>query len=246
MEKEENTIVEEEVLEDTVTEESTDEDEEKEEQKPLYQRVIRFGIELILYIMIILVGAVAIPKYVVQRTLVEGESMENNLQNEDNILVEKISRHFKTLNRFDVIVFYPHYDKEKSETSFFYDLKLTCMNILHMDTSKITEEAKKDESKEYYVKRIIGLPGETIQITGDNIYIDGELLEEDYGKMPITNSGIAEEPLKLADDEYFVLGDNRKVSLDSRYEEVGPVQKEAIAGKAVLRIWPFDSFGKIK
>lgn len=247
MEKEESMVVDE-AQEDTVVSESDGEDT-AEEKKPLYQRAIRFGLELALYIIIILVGAVSIPKYIVQRTLVDGESMENNLMDDDNILVEKITPHFKTLNRFDVIVFYPHYDKDKSETSFWYDLKLTCMNILHMDTTKVIESENTESLKyyrEYYVKRIIGLPGETVQITGDNIYIDGKLLEEDYGKMPITNSGIAEEPLKLGDDEYFVLGDNRKVSLDSRYEEVGPVQKEEIAGRAILRIWPFDSFGKIK
>ena len=247
MEKEEESMVADEGQDEAAALKSGGEQEK--EKKPLYQRAVRFGLELALYIVIILVGAVSIPKYVIQRTLVDGESMENNLMDEDNILVEKISPHFKTLNRFDVIVFYPHYDKDKSETSFWYDLKLTCMNILHMDTTKVIESENTESLKyyrEYYVKRIIGLPGETIQITGDNIYIDGSLLEENYGKMPITNPGIAEEPLKLGDDEYFVMGDNRKVSLDSRYEEVGPVQKEEIAGRAILRIWPFDSFGKIK
>lgn len=253
MEKEESIIVDEtqEDIEETVVSESGEETGEvtAEEKKPLYRRIIRFGLELAIYIIIILVGAVSIPKYIVQRTLVDGESMENNLMDDDNILVEKITPHFKTLSRFDVIVFYPHYDKDKSETSFLYDLKLTCMNILHMDTTKVIE-SENDESlkyyREYYVKRIIGLPGETVQIVEGDIYIDGGLLKEDYGKMPITNPGIAEEPVKLGADEYFVLGDNRKVSLDSRYEEVGPVQKEEIAGKAILRIWPFDSFGKIK
>ena len=56
-------------------------------------------------------------------------------------------------------------------------------------------------------------------------------------------AGIAEEPLKLADDEFFVLGDNREVSEDSRYEEVGPVKRENIEGKAILRIYPFSEFG---
>ena len=96
---------------------------------------------------------------------------------------------------------------------------------------------------EYYVKRVIGLPGETVQIIGEEIYINGELLKEDYGKEPITNPGRAAEPITLGEDEYFVLGDNREVSLDSRYTQVGNVKRENIGGKAILRIWPLNQFG---
>lgn len=99
------------------------------------------------------------------------------------------------------------------------------------------------EAEDYYIKRVIGLPGETIQIIGETIYIDGEVLEEDYGKDPITYSGIAEEPLTLGEDEYFLIGDNRTVSEDSRYENIGPVTKDKIAGKAIVRIYPFSKFG---
>ena len=98
---------------------------------------------------------------------------------------------------------------------------------------------------EYYIKRVIALPGETIQIKGSEIYIDGELLEENYGKDPISYAGIAAEPITLGDNEYFVLGDNRTVSFDSRSEEIGVVHKDQIGGKAILRIWPFAKFGGI-
>lgn len=100
--------------------------------------------------------------------------------------------------------------------------------------------------EDHYVKRVIGLPGETIQIIGEDIYIDGEVLDEDYGKNPITFSGIAAEPFTLEKDEYFLMGDNREVSYDSRYEDIGPVHKSAIDGKAILRIWPLKSFGTFK
>lgn len=102
------------------------------------------------------------------------------------------------------------------------------------------------EVDEYYVKRVIALPGETVQIIGQDIYINNELLEENYGKDPITYSGIAEVPITLEDDEFFLLGDNREISLDSRYEEVGLVHKEMIAGHAVLRVWPLNHFGVVK
>ena len=95
----------------------------------------------------------------------------------------------------------------------------------------------------YYIKRIIGLPGETVQVIDGYVYIDGEKLDEDYGKEVMETSGIAQEPIKLGEDEYFVLGDNRRVSKDSRDSEVGPVKKENIAGHVVLRIWPLSKFG---
>lgn len=99
------------------------------------------------------------------------------------------------------------------------------------------------EDEDYYIKRVIGLPGETVQIIGEDIFINGEKLEEDYGKDPIQEAGIAAQPLTLGEDEFFVLGDNRTVSQDSRYEEVGPVQRKNIDGKAIVRIYPFDKLG---
>lgn len=102
------------------------------------------------------------------------------------------------------------------------------------------------EYDEFYVKRVIGLPNETVQIINDDIYINGELIEEKFGKEPMDYAGIAKEPITLGDDEYFVLGDNRNHSLDSRYDSLGPVPKENIVGKAVLRVWPLSEFGLLK
>lgn len=96
---------------------------------------------------------------------------------------------------------------------------------------------------EHFVKRVIGLPGETIQIKGADIYINGEKIEEHFGKDPITYQGIASDPLTLGDDQFFLMGDNREVSFDSRYEEIGPVHKSAIDGRAILRMWPLKDFG---
>ena len=101
--------------------------------------------------------------------------------------------------------------------------------------------------KEYYIKRIIGLPGETVQIDENgNIYINGELLEENYGAETIQNPGRAANPITLGDDEYFVMGDNRINSKDSRSEEVGNVKRSQIIGRAWLRIWPLNKFGLLK
>ena len=101
--------------------------------------------------------------------------------------------------------------------------------------------------KEYYIKRIIGLPGETVQIDENgNIYINGELLKENYGAETIQNPGRAANPITLGDDEYFVMGDNRHNSKDSRSEEVGNVKRSQIIGRAWLRIWPLNKFGLLK
>ena len=98
----------------------------------------------------------------------------------------------------------------------------------------------------YYIKRIIGLPGETVQIIDDgSIYINGEKLEENYGMEVIKPEtiGRAAEPIELGDDEYFVMGDNRNNSSDSRTDMVGNIKRENIIGKAWLRIWPVSDFG---
>lgn len=93
--------------------------------------------------------------------------------------------------------------------------------------------------KTYYIKRIIGLPGETIQIDDNGvIYIDGEVLNENYGKETINNPGIAEEPIHLGKNEYFVLGDNRNDSSDSRDPSVGNIYRKDIIGRAWFRFWP--------
>ncbi len=103
------------------------------------------------------------------------------------------------------------------------------------------------DKETYYIKRIIGLPGETVQIDeSGNIYIDGEVLEEDYGREVIQNPGRASEPILLGEDEYFVMGDNRNNSSDSRDPQVGSIHRKDIIGRAFIRIWPFDSFGILK
>lgn len=192
---------------------------EPEEQEDLNedgsgeQKKSSFLVEIALYVMIVVCCLFVVPKYVVQRTLVEGDSMMDTLQSKDNLIVEKVSYRFSDPDRFDIIVFYPY---------------------------------GREDKEHYFIKRVIGLPGETVQIIGKDIYIDGKILEENYGKDPITYAGLAAEPVVFGDDEYFVLGDNREISRDSRLEDVGPVKRDFIEGKVLIRIYPFHSFGTVE
>lgn len=104
-----------------------------------------------------------------------------------------------------------------------------------------------DSATVFYIKRIIGLPGETIQIIDGKIYVNNEELHENYGNEVISpqRAGVAAKPVVLGKDEYFVLGDNRNHSMDSRDPEVGNISKSAIIGKAWMRVWPLSRFGFI-
>ena len=164
----------------------------------------------IVYIAIIIGLTWLIITFVGQRTRVSGHSMEATLHAGDNLIVDKLSYHFREPKRFEIIVF-PYRHKENT----------------------------------YYIKRIIGLPGETVQVKDGYVYINGEKLDENYGLEVMEDAGIAAEPIELGEDEYFVLGDNRNHSSDSRDPSVGILHRDELIGRAWVRIWPLDSIGVI-
>lgn len=92
---------------------------------------------------------------------------------------------------------------------------------------------KGNEKTHYYIKRVIGLPKETVQIKDGKIYIDGAVYEDGYGNERIDDPGLAANEFVLEDDEFFVLGDNRNSSEDSRSGNIGAVKREEIQG----RVW---------
>ena len=178
------------------------------EEKP---NVMRELLGMLVYVGIVLAITFLIITFVGQRTHVSGESMENTLDDGDQLIVDKLTYRFHDPERFDIIVFPFRYTDNT-----------------------------------YYIKRIIGLPGETVQIVDGEIYINGELLEESYGREVMQDAGLAAEPITLGDDEYFVLGDNRNYSSDSRDPSVALIHRKEIIGRAWLRIWPLNSFGILK
>ncbi len=96
------------------------------------------------------------------------------------------------------------------------------------------------------IKRVIGLPGETVEIINGAVYIDGEMLSEEVEELELMRvSGLAEEAVILGENEFFVLGDNRNYSEDSRFANIGIIVKNDIIGKAWLRLEPFSIIDKI-
>ncbi|MBQ8802712.1 MAG: signal peptidase I [Tyzzerella sp.] len=103
-----------------------------------------------------------------------------------------------------------------------------------------------NDSSYYYIKRIVGLPGETIEIRDGKIFIDEEELEEEYITTEIDDVGIVDEPMKLGNNEFFVLGDDRQNSEDSRTANIGNVKRSEIEGKVWFVVSPGDNFGFVK
>ena len=102
-----------------------------------------------------------------------------------------------------------------------------------------------NEKSHYYVRRVIGVPGDKIQIKDGAVYVNGALYNEKIDVASMEDAGIATEEIKLGKNEYFVLGDNRNNSEDSRYANIGNIKEEYIVGQAWFRLESKDGMGFI-
>lgn len=168
-------------------------------------------IGLIIYCIIVVAIMFCVIKFVGQRTIVIGDSMNPTLEDGENLITDKITYRFKDPKRFDIIVF-----PQKANTSKLLTIELSVW------------------------------PGETVEIKDGRVYINGYELNETYGNEVMNDGGLAADAITLGPDEYFVLGDNRNNSQDSRFASVGNIQRSDIIGRAWVRIWPLDKVTLLK
>lgn len=181
--------------------------------------------ELPILVAIALLLAVLVKTLAFQAFYIPSESMVETLQINDRVLVNKISYRLGEPQRGDVVVFDRTPDTDESFVGALF-------RNLGESIGVRTPEAD-------LIKRVVGLPGETIEIRQNTIFIDGVALEEPYLEEGIRTTRM--DPVTVPDDSYFVMGDNRPRSLDSR--SFGTISHEEIVGKAFVIIWPTSRWG---
>lgn len=166
-------------------------------------RVKKFFKEVGIYIIVIII-VIIIRYYVVALIKVNGDSMVDTLHDKDIMILDKISYHFSSIKRFDIVVV--------------------------------------KENKEYLIKRVVGLPGEKVEYKNNCLYINGKKIKESFSHKKTEDFSIKDlDSTKIPDDCYFVMGDNRLNSMDSRI--IGFIPKKSIIGKTSLTILPFNRIG---
>lgn len=153
----------------------------------------------------------------VRPTIVKQSSMEDTLQENDYIVMSLRAYKHEEPQRGDIVIF----------------------------QSSLVNEA--NGTKKLLIKRVIGLPGDEIIIRNEQLFINGKAFKEDYikdGVTPVRDVPREGEPFIVPEGQYFVMGDNRIVSVDSRYSEVGCITVDQIKGKAVLRLFPLNKIQK--
>ncbi|NLO09463.1 MAG: signal peptidase I [Clostridiales bacterium] len=158
-------------------------------------------------------------------------SMQNTLYADQMLVINRLSYRNKTPKTGDIIVFY----QNREIGSFIQEFIRSLKNIIPF--------AKSDEEiRDRLVKRVIGTPGDHIDILDGDVYLNGELLDEPYVK-GITEEDGYELPLTVGENQLFVMGDNREHSMDSR--AFGLIETSHVEGKATFRIYPFNKLGKL-
>ena len=175
---------------------------------PLFKEIISW----ILSLAIVICLAYVLVAFFGIRTNVVGQAMEQTLEDNDEILVNKFAYIVSKPKAGDVVVFLPNGNKKSH----------------------------------YYIRRVVAVPGDTVQVKDGALYVNDEIYKEKVDVASMEDAGIAADPIKLGNDEYFVLGDNRNNSEDSRYANIGNVKKEYIIGKAWFRFAGIGDFGMIK
>ncbi|MBR3040852.1 MAG: signal peptidase I [Lachnospiraceae bacterium] len=166
-------------------------------QKKVKKGLVSLIVECVIIALIVGFVAYVLVRLLGMKTVMVGSSMEPELENAQEVFVNRFVYVISSPKRGDVIAFLPN----------------------------------GNEKTHYYIKRVIGLPGETVQIKNGKVYINGTVIDEKYEFDYILEAGLAENEITLGNEEFFVLGDMRNISEDSRSGNIGAVKKEDIYGK---------------
>ncbi len=180
-------------------------------------------------VLLALVLALLIRGLIFEPVMVKGDSMQDTLHDGQRLLVYKLGYYFSPPQRGDIVVL-------QYQAGFF-------QNVPSLDDSPFFRKLFPDFKEINYIKRAIGIPGDTVDIKNGEVYVNGNQLAETYIKGDTQSLGMT-FPLQVPENKVFVLGDNRQHSSDSRV--IGLVKITKLKGKAVFRIYPFDLFGGIK
>lgn len=193
--------------------------------------IIREVLEWSLYLTVSFVIVLLLNSEVYALTEVKQWSMENTLFEGERLYIDKISYHFSEPQLGDVVVFLQGEINEG-----FNDRIITALEDIK---TKFQGEPRSNR----FIKRVIGVPGDKIDIQDEKVYVNDKLLEETYVKGNTISSTI-EYPVIVPEGQLFVMGDNRERSNDSR--AFGFVDYKSIEGKAIFRLWPINKLGNIK
>lgn len=220
---------------DNAAEPSVKEDKKTSLAREIWEWVYTLAIAIVI--------AMLIKGFIFDIVRVDGSSMFPTLVDNDRLIVTKLGY---TPKQGDIIIL----DSEYKNREAYFD---------RLAESKDKEELSSVEKffaqnsmpanlkKKYYVKRIIAMPGQTIDLVDGKVYVDGEMLDEPYYDGLTTSiDPTVEYPITVDDDCVFVMGDNRTRSKDSRSSELGQVPYKAILGKSQVRIWPLSDIGLTK
>ncbi|MDF1594661.1 MAG: signal peptidase I [Acidimicrobiia bacterium] len=194
--------------------------------------LVSFLIELPVLILVALVVAVVIKTFFVQAFFIPSGSMIPTLEIDDRVMVNKLSYVFGEPERGDVVVFDSPFASVTDDQTFIAASWRAVKESLGIQTALVPDDL---------IKRIMALPGESIEIRENTVFIDGNPIDEPYLSPGIVMQDFG--PQTIPDEMVFVMGDNRSSSQDSR--KFGAISMEHIVGKAFVRLWPFDRFGSL-
>lgn len=227
-----------EISDETLTNES-----ENTASTSIVKSILREIWEWVYTLVVIFVIVFAVKALVFEVVKVDGSSMYPTLIHNDRLIVTKLGYKPK---QGDIVILDSHY---KTREKYFDTLAEEQDKEELSAFDKFIEgfDLPEDVEKRYYVKRVIALPGQTIDIHDGKVYIDGEVLDEEYydGVTSALDSRMA-FPQTVEEGNIFVMGDNRPSSLDSRSTSLGQVPYEAVLGKSQVRVWPLNSIGITK